>query len=36
MIGEGKKDELDEINKVILRALYWVDNTTFLLPISTI
>jgi len=36
MIGEGKKDELDESNKVLLRELCWVDNTTFLLPISTI
>jgi hypothetical protein len=36
MIGEGEKDELDESDKVLLRALCWVDNTTFLLPISTI
>jgi hypothetical protein len=36
MIGEGKKDELDESDKVLLRALCWVDNTTFLLPISAI
>jgi hypothetical protein len=36
MIGEGKKDELDESDKVLLRALFWADNTTFLLPISAI
>ena len=36
MIGEGEKDELDESDKVLLRALCWVDNTTFLLPISAI
>jgi hypothetical protein len=36
MIGEGEKDELDESNKVLMRALCWVNNTTFLLPISTI
>jgi hypothetical protein len=36
MIDEGEKGELDESDKVLLRALYWVDNTTFLLPISTI
>jgi hypothetical protein len=36
MIREGEKDELDESNKVLLIALCWVDNTTFLLPISTI
>jgi hypothetical protein len=36
MIDEGKKDELDESYKVLLRALCWVDNTTFLLPNSTI
>jgi hypothetical protein len=36
MIGEGEEDELDESDKVLLRALCWVDNTTFLLPISTI
>jgi hypothetical protein len=36
MIGKGEKDELDESNKVLLRALCWVDNTMFLLPISAI
>ena len=36
MIGKGENDELDESDKVLLRALCWVDNTTFLLPISTI
>jgi hypothetical protein len=36
MIDEGKKDELEELDKVLLRELCWVDNTTFLLPISTI
>jgi hypothetical protein len=36
MIDEGKKDELDESDKVLLRALCWADNTTFLLPISAI
>jgi hypothetical protein len=36
MIDEGKKDELDESDKVLLRALCWADNTTFLLPISSI
>jgi hypothetical protein len=36
MIDEGKKDELDESNKVLLRELCWADSTTFLLPISEI
>jgi hypothetical protein len=36
MIDEGKKDELDESDKVLLRALCWTDNTMFILPISTI
>jgi hypothetical protein len=36
MIGEGKRDEMDELDKFLLRALCWVDNTMFLLPISTI
>ena len=36
MINEGKKDELDESNKVLLRSLCWADNTMFLLPISAI
>jgi hypothetical protein len=36
MIDEGKKYELDESDKVLLRELCWADNTTFLLPISTI
>jgi hypothetical protein len=36
MIDEGKKDKLDESDKVLLRGLCWADNTTFLLPISTI
>jgi hypothetical protein len=36
MIDEGKKDELDESDKVLLRALCWTDNTMFLLPISAI
>jgi hypothetical protein len=33
MIDEGKKDELDESDKVLFRALCWVNNTKFLLPI---
>jgi hypothetical protein len=36
MIDEGKKDKLDESDRVLLRALCWVDNTTFLVPISAI
>ena len=36
MIDEGEKDELDESDKFLLRALCWVDNTMFLLPISVI
>jgi hypothetical protein len=36
MIDEGKKDELDESDKFLLRALCWADNTTFILPISAI
>ena len=36
MIHEGKKDELDESDKVLLGALCWADNTTFILPISAI
>jgi hypothetical protein len=36
MIGEGKKDEMDESDKVLLRSLCWEDNTMFLLPISAI
>jgi hypothetical protein len=36
MIDEGKKDELDESDKVLLRELCWAYTTTFLLPISTI
>jgi hypothetical protein len=36
MIDKGKKDEMDESDNVILRSLWWEDNTTFLLPISTI
>jgi hypothetical protein len=36
MLCEGKKDELDESNKVILRALCWEYNTMFILPISVI
>jgi hypothetical protein len=36
MIGEREKDELDESDRVLLRALCWVENTTFLLPISAI
>jgi hypothetical protein len=36
MIDEGKKDELDESDKVLLIALCWVDNTTFILHISEI
>jgi hypothetical protein len=36
IIGKGDKDELDESDKVLLRALCWVDNTTFLFPISAI
>jgi hypothetical protein len=34
MIGKREKDELEESDKVLLRSLSWVDNTTFLLPIS--
>jgi hypothetical protein len=36
MIDKGKIDELDESDKVLLRALCCADNTMFLLPISTI
>jgi len=36
MIDEGKKDELDESDKVILRVICWEDNTMFILPISII
>jgi hypothetical protein len=36
MIDEGKKDKFHESDKVLLRALCWADNTTFLLPISAI
>jgi hypothetical protein len=36
MVGEEEKDELDELDKVLLRSLCWVDNTTFLFPISII
>jgi hypothetical protein len=36
IIDEGKKYELEESDKVILRALFWADNITFLLPISAI
>jgi len=36
VIGEGKKDELDESDKVLLRALFWTDNTMFLIPILAI
>jgi hypothetical protein len=36
MIDGGKKDELDESDKVLLRELCWENKTTFLLPISTI
>jgi hypothetical protein len=36
LIDEGKKDELDESDKVLLRTLCWADNITFLLHISTI
>ena len=36
MIGKGAKDELDESDKVLLIALCWVNNTTFLLPILAI
>jgi hypothetical protein len=36
MIGKGEKDKLDESDKVLLRELFWVDKTTFLLPISAI
>ena len=36
MIDEGKKEEPGESNEVLLIALHWVDNTSFLLPISAI
>jgi hypothetical protein len=36
IIDEGKKGELDESDKVLLRPLCWTDNTMFLLPISAI
>ena len=36
IIGKEEKDEQDELDKVLLRALCWVDSTMFLLPISTI
>jgi hypothetical protein len=34
MIGKGEKHKLDESDKVLLRALCWVNNTMLLLPIS--
>jgi hypothetical protein len=34
--SKGEKDELDESDKVLLRATCWFDKTMFLLPISTI
>jgi hypothetical protein len=36
MIDEEKKDKLDELEKFLLREICWVDNTMFLIPISTI
>jgi hypothetical protein len=36
MIDEGKKDELDESYKVLLREPCWEDNTMFLLLILAI
>jgi hypothetical protein len=36
MIGKGDREKLDESDKVLLRAICWVDNTTFLLPILAI
>jgi hypothetical protein len=36
MIYEGKKDKLDESDKIILTTLFWEDNTMFLLLISEI
>jgi hypothetical protein len=36
VIGEGKKNELDELDKVLLRVPCWIDSTKFLLPISAI
>jgi hypothetical protein len=36
MIDEGKRDELHELDKVLLRSLCWENNTTFLLLISAI
>jgi hypothetical protein len=36
MIGEGKKDRLDESDKFLLRVVCWADNTMFLLHISAI
>jgi hypothetical protein len=36
MIVKGEKYEMDEPDKVLLRSLCWVDNTTFLLPILAI
>jgi hypothetical protein len=36
MMGNGEKDELVESDKVLLRVPFWVDKTTFLLPILTI
>jgi hypothetical protein len=36
VIGEVKKDDLDESDKFLLRELCWKDNIMFLLPISTI
>jgi hypothetical protein len=36
MIGKGDRDKLDESDKVLLRAICWVDNTTFLLPILAV
>jgi hypothetical protein len=36
VIGIGDEGELEESNKVLLRALSWVDRTIFILPISEI
>jgi hypothetical protein len=36
MIDQGKKDELNELDKILLRAVCWVDNTMLLLPILAI
>ena len=35
-MGKGEKSELEELDKVHLRVIYWVNKMDFLLPISMI